>query len=91
MDSFLVMRYDLAVRSGAFISLIGADSPAALAGLEPGDVIVKIDGVEVLFPGDLITELHEGRIGQQIEITYWRGDRLQNTTVKLAPSPPPES
>jgi serine protease Do len=90
VDSFLLMRYDLAVNRGAFISYIGENSPAEAIGLQTGDVITLIEDAEVILPGDLITELQKHDIGDSVQITYWRGDTAYTVNVTLAATPPPE-
>jgi len=90
VDGFLLVRYDLAIPHGAFISYVSENSPAAAAGLQPVDVITKIDDVEIRLPGDLITELQHHSIGDSVRLTYWRGDTAYNADVTLAATPPPE-
>ena len=40
----LVEKYDLKINKGAFIGSVLEDQPAAKAGLQPGDVVMKLDG-----------------------------------------------
>jgi len=89
VDVFLMMRYDLAVDRGAFISFIGENSPADVAGLQTGDIITSINGVDVNLPGDLITELHKYRIGETIQLTFWRGETSFTVSTTLEATPPP--
>lgn len=58
------------------------NGPAAKGGLEPGDVIVAVDGVDVqgMEPDDIIARIR-GQEGSQVSITYLRGARRR--TVKL--------
>ena len=50
-------------------------SPAAAAGVRPGDLIVDLDGRAVEGVGDLQRLLDDGSIGRQMAIGVWRGDR----------------
>lgn len=44
VNSKYIQDYDLKVRSGAFIGAVLENQPAEKAGLQPGDVVTKIDG-----------------------------------------------
>ena len=52
-----------------------------LAGLTAGDVVVAINGRRI--SSDLETTLAQYQGGDEITISYFRRDRLQNTTLKL--------
>lgn len=58
-------------------------SPAAQAGLQPGDQIVEIDGHEIATPPDLMRLLAEKRAGDQIHITFLRNEKEQTATATL--------
>ena len=51
-------------KMGALLAQIEPDSPAAKAGLLPGDVVIKLDGVEINGVDDLIRVLDRDRIGR---------------------------
>lgn len=89
VDQFATMRYNLAVDKGVLITQMVPGSPAAVAGLEAGDVIVSADGKEMTTAEELIRVIHTAGIGQSIEITYWRGNVKNTTEAILAVSPPP--
>jgi len=90
VDTYLIVRYDLAVDRGAFISYIGENSPAEGIGLQTGDVITLIEDAEIILPGDLITELQKHGVGDSVHITYWHGDTSYTANVTLAATPPPD-
>jgi S1-C subfamily serine protease len=58
-------------------------SPAALAGLVTGDVIVTLDGATIEGVDDLLRVLDAGRIGQQVEVKVLRRGGLE--TLRLVP------
>jgi len=89
VDQYAVLRYDLAVDKGALITEVAAGSPADEAGIEPGDVITKLEDEEITSADDLIQAIHSSQIGQRVEITFWRGDSQNTTSAVLAESPPP--
>lgn len=62
--------------------------PADLAGLQPGDRIVDINGEKVETWQDLVTIIH-GSPGEEVVLTIHRDDRVQ--VVKVVPRKDPES
>jgi len=62
-------------------------SPAAQAGLRPGDVIVRMDDANVDTVEDLFGELRQRRPGSQARLTFIRDGREQQVTVTLADRP----
>lgn len=66
---------------------VPADSPAAAAGLLPGDLIVAIDGVTIegLNWAGVIYLLDSHKVGTEVSITVSRGAGLKTFTVKTQP------
>jgi S1-C subfamily serine protease len=64
-------------KMGALLAQIEPDSPAARAGLLPGDVVIKLDGVEVNGVDDLIRALDRDRIDRTLEMNVLRTGRLR--------------
>jgi S1-C subfamily serine protease len=62
---------------GALLAQIEPDSPAALAGLLPGDVVIKLDGVDVNGVDDLIRILDRDRIDRTLAMEVLRMGRLR--------------
>ncbi len=89
VDQFAILRYDLAVEKGVLITEVAPDSPAARAGLQPGDVIVRFNGTEITSAEELVRAIHASEIGQKVEMTFWRGETRSTTEITLAENPPP--
>ena len=89
VDQFATQRYELAVDEGVLITQVVPDSPASRAGLAPGDVIVSVDGEKTATAEALIQILRISEIGQELELTYWRGDTQNTTRAPLTERPPP--
>jgi len=64
-------------KMGALLAQIEPDSPAAKAGLLPGDVVIKLDGVEINGVDDLIRALDRDRIDRQLAMDVLRMGRLR--------------
>lgn len=60
--------------AGVYVSQITSGSPAALAGLEQGDIITKLNGEEVATMEELQAVLEECSVGDKVEITVVRSD-----------------
>jgi membrane-associated protease RseP (regulator of RpoE activity) len=61
------------------------DSPAADAGIESGDVIVRYDGQRILSPQELRRATTEGRVGETISVDIERGDERLRVYVPRGP------
>jgi len=79
----LVRAFNLQINRGAVISRIESDSPAAKAGLEPGDVIVAANGQDVKNSHDIRNIIGLMQIGDEVTIDYFRGDEKNETTAVI--------
>jgi S1-C subfamily serine protease len=66
---------------GALLAQIEPDGPAARAGLLPGDVVIKLDGVGIHGVDDLIRALDRDRIGRTLEMEVLRMGRLRAVEI----------
>ncbi len=80
-----VIAFDAPSYSGAAINTVFSGSPAASAGLEPGDVVTEVDGHRVLSHADLQARLYTMPPGSPIEVTVQRGGTVQTILLVLAP------
>jgi S1-C subfamily serine protease len=62
---------------GALLAQIEPDGPAAQAGLLAGDVVIKLDGVDINGVDDLIRVLDRDRIGRRLAVDVLRLGRLR--------------
>ncbi|MBN1161577.1 MAG: trypsin-like peptidase domain-containing protein [Dehalococcoidales bacterium] len=90
VDQIAIVQFDLKVDHGVLITQVVADSPAYAAGLQRGDVIVKIGGENVTSIEELTQVLHAAPIGEPLEIRYYRGDTEYITTAIPIESPRPQ-
>ena len=71
------------ITDGAVVGEITDGSAAADAGLQRGDVITKVDDHEITSADSLIATIRSYRPGDEVTLTYQRGDEPQTTTVTL--------
>ena len=87
VDQAVASYFDLSVDQGVLIRGILSGGPADTAGLEAGDVITRFGGQEVTDVSGLVRAIHSFRVGQSVEITFWRGGTESTTSVILTESP----
>lgn len=66
--------YELPVEQGAYIDAVDEGSPAEDAGLQPGDIIVSVDGDPINTQLDLAGTIRTKEIGQTVTVEVWRMD-----------------
>ena len=80
-------RMGLSVDEGIIITRVAEDGPAFEAGVEVGDVALKLDGVPISDMAGFLTMLWTYEIGDVVALEYMREDKLFETTVELAERP----
>jgi serine protease DegQ len=81
--------FDLAVEEGALVQSVSAGSPAARAGLRPGDAIVEVGGDSIGTVEDIYSAIRRRDPGDAVELTIVRGGERRNVEVTLARLPAP--
>ena len=84
-----VRAQDAQAGEGALVAQVIADSPAARAGLQKGDVLLEFAGSPIRTPGDLLRAVKERRPGDRVALTYRRGAEKRTVTVVLGQVPAP--
>ena len=77
-------RYGITVRRGALISAVRAGTPADRAGLPVGGVVVAVDGKRIETSDELIALIRAAEPGEEMELSYYQGDRLARKTIRLS-------
>jgi len=79
-----IARYlGLESQSGALVASVVNGGPAAKAGLQQGDVIVRYNGSEVSTPSNLIDLVSDTAIGSQVEIQFIRKGETRSTIATI--------
>jgi serine protease Do len=68
---------------GALVDDILKDSPAEKAGIEPGDVILELDGKPVNSSNDLQSLVAQRRAGDKVNLKIWRDGKSITKSVTL--------
>ena len=83
VNQALADSFGLGKPAGALVSSVEKDSPAAKAGLEPGDVILGIDGKSVASAGDLPAAVALKKPGESARLQVWRKGGTRDIEVKV--------
>ena len=68
-------------KMGALLMNIEPDGPAAQAGLLPGDVVIRLDNVDINGVDDLIRVLDRDRIDRTLQMDVLRLGRLRGIDI----------
>jgi len=86
--------FGLKQADGALVNNVEKDGPAAKAGIESGDIILKVDGRDVHSSNDLPRIITAIRPGTKVTLTVWRKGAAKDFAVTVAEikedaTPPP--
>ena len=70
-----------ATTEGLYVAKVTDRGAAKEAGLQEGDVIVKLNGARVKDSGEMQEEMNKLRPGDKAEVEYYRDNKLKRTTV----------
>lgn len=84
IDASLASRFDLPVDRGVIVLAVGQGTPAAEAGLRPGDIIHRIDDVPIRSGGDLSRVLRAHQPGDDVTVHVIRPEGSVSLRVRLA-------
>ena len=83
VNQALAQNFGLKEPGGALVSTVEKGSPGAKAGLEPGDVILKLDGKEISRSGDLPPMVSSIKPGTKITLEVWRNGSRKELTATV--------
>ncbi|WP_429964937.1 S1C family serine protease [Enterococcus sp. AZ072] len=79
-----IVKVPSSVTQGVVVASVQGATPAEKAGLKQYDVITKIDGENVSTGVELQSALYKHKVGDTVEITYYREDKEHTTKVELS-------
>lgn len=83
LDQPLAESFGLDVADGALITGVAPNNAAAAAGLQPGDVITRIDGEPIGRAADLSSRIGLAAPGQTVRMSVWRDKRTRELKATL--------
>ena len=87
IDRNLAESYKLSKPEGSLVTQIAPNSPAAKAGLQAGDVILKYNGTDISRTSELLNYLNRSAPKQQIQLEVLRDDKRRNISATLSAAP----
>ena len=91
VDKEVAESIGLGSATGALVSAVEPDSPAAKAGLQAGDVIVQFNGTKIDKVSDLPRLVGNTKPGSKASLTIFRRGKQQQLTITVADVPADES
>ena len=83
LDQALAESFGLEAAHGAVVTQVERDSPAAKAGLEAGDVILKMDGEPIGSSAELPPRVAAVAPGKAVELTLWHKGKPRTVSVTV--------
>ena len=83
----IAQELGIKAESGALVADVTAGSGAEVAGISNGDVITSIDGKDVKAAEDVTSAVGAHKPGDEIKVTYRRGDETREVAIKLGERP----
>ncbi|MBJ7258761.1 MAG: trypsin-like peptidase domain-containing protein [Chthoniobacterales bacterium] len=74
----------MGIDKGVLVKTIEPDAPASRSELRPADVIVSVDGEEVLTARDLQKVILRKKVGEEVDLKVWRRAARDGTYRKIA-------
>ena len=91
VDKEVAESIGLGSATGALVSAVEPDSPAAKAGLQAGDVIVQFNGTKIDKVSDLPRLVGNTKPGSKASLTIFRRGKQQQLAITVADVPADES
>ena len=87
LDEEIASSLNLPVKKGVIIIEVMQGSPAWVAGIRRGDIIVEFDGESTELMDDLIAKTREKSVGDLISVIYVRNGERNNVELTLEEKP----
>lgn len=87
LDPRLARYLDLPQNQGVLIKELEKDSPAAVAGLKEGDILMAVGGRKIYSLQDYQTAIRNYADGDRVKMTLWRNGKSGTVIVKASVYP----
>jgi len=89
LNQELAASFGLQTPAGVIIAGVVPDGPADRAGLQPGDVLLEVDGKPVIDPRRTMSDIAAVPPGTRLPLTVVRGGERLEMTIELGERPTP--
>lgn len=76
-------HFGVSEKVGILVSRVAAESPAANAGIEVGDIVTALDDEGLESPSDLAYRVARHESGESVVLEIWRGGEMRKISVLL--------
>jgi serine protease Do len=83
----LARYYDLPLDQGVLVTKVAEDSPAEHSGIVSGDTITRLENGAIHSIEDLLSEVHNRKVGDSVRISVFRNGREQTLEAILREIP----
>ena len=83
----LQTQFSLSRSSGILIASVTQNGPAAKAGIQRGDIVIQIDGKDMVESSDLLQAIRDKQPGDQVNVTLDRNGQTMDVIVTLEERP----
>jgi S1-C subfamily serine protease len=87
VDKALQQQFNLTRSSGILVANLASAGPAATAGIQQGDIIVKVGDEEMTESNDLLAAIRDKKSGDKVDVTIDRKGEAKVITVTLQERP----
>lgn len=87
VDSGLQSQFGLSRSSGLLVAEVTPNAPAQKAGMQQGDIIIEVDGEEMVESSDLLVAIRDRQPGDVVEVIVDRDGREVTFSVTLEERP----
>ncbi|XKE46721.1 Do family serine endopeptidase [Halomonas organivorans] len=85
----LAASFGLEAPAGVIVSGVIPEGPADQAGLQPGDVLLEVDGQPILDPRQTMSDIAAVPPGSRLPVTVVRGGETLEVTIEVGERPTP--
>jgi S1-C subfamily serine protease len=87
LEGGLAEALDMKEDSGVLVGQVMPESPAEVAGIRSGDIIVAIAAADVGTPSSLRREIRKHKAGEKVTVAYLRDGKRSTAEVELREAP----